>query len=132
MRHGLFTFMRSVGLCLGVALGGTVLQSQLRDSLSDRGLPVTIANEFESYIFELIDMPPNDPTRIAVADAYAEAFTFLFQVLTGISGAAFLLCFTITGKDNLDKEAASTGRTDSPNSNDTSTPHAPERRDKRN
>ncbi|KAI1374098.1 MFS general substrate transporter [Hypoxylon crocopeplum] len=130
----LFTFMRSVGLCLGVALGGTVLQSQLRVSLSDRGLPVGISNQFESFIFELVDMPSDDPTRIAIADAYAEAFTFLFQVLTGISAAALLLCFTITGEDTLNKGVIPTRilSGDSPSSNDMDAPQDLEGRGKEN
>lgn len=103
----IFTFTRSVGLCLGVAIGGTVLQTRLQHTLEIRGLPVSIADDAEAFIFELIAMPQGDPTRVAITAAYAESFTFLFQILTGISGAAMLLCFTITGNHSLDKDLPS-------------------------
>lgn len=99
----LFTFMRSVGLCLGVALGGTVLQTQLRRELEERGLPLEIAEHAESFIFELVKMPADSPGRVAIVDAFSESFRFLFIILLAISGATLLLSFTVRGFDSIHK-----------------------------
>jgi hypothetical protein len=108
----LFTFMRSVGLCLGVALGGTILQSQLRRELEKRFLPTTIADHAESFIFELMKLPEDYPGRAAIVASFSSSFRFLFIILTCVSGAAFILCFTVTGHHSLDKEDASAAASD--------------------
>lgn len=96
----LFTFIRSVGLCLGVALGGTVLQTQLARELEDRGLPVEIAEHAESFIFQLAKMP-DDARKASIIDAFSDSFRFLFIILLAISGATMLLSFTVRGYGSI-------------------------------
>ncbi|KAL7620205.1 hypothetical protein AAE478_009198 [Parahypoxylon ruwenzoriense] len=103
----LFTFIRSVGLSLGVAIGGTIFQSRLATGLADRGLPGSIADDAEAFIYELVSMPEESPQRAQIVLAYAESFQFLFKILAGISGAALLIGFTITGNHSLDKDTDS-------------------------
>jgi predicted MFS family arabinose efflux permease len=102
----LFTFMRGLGLCLGVAIGGAVFQNRLAVYLSDAGLPKVIATIAESYITELVSMPTTSNQRIAVTQAYTEAFHSLFEVMTGISGFGFILSFTLRSA-SMDKILAS-------------------------
>ena len=99
----LFAFMRGVGLCLGVAIGGLIFQNQLQQSLAARGLPIAIANDAEAFIFELFTMPASSPIRIQIIPAFLESFRFLFAMLAGISYAGLLLSLTITGNFSLDK-----------------------------
>jgi len=105
----LFAFMRGVGLCLGVAIGGMIFQNDLQRSLNAIGLPIRIANDPGAflYIFELLTLPTNSTTRIQVVTAFLESFRFLFQVLTGISCVGLLLSLTINGNYSLDKELQS-------------------------
>ncbi|KAH7304000.1 putative efflux pump antibiotic resistance protein [Rhexocercosporidium sp. MPI-PUGE-AT-0058] len=98
----LFAFMRGLGLCLGVAIGGAVFQNRLATFLSDAGLPTAIATTAESYITELVALPVASAQRIAVTQAYRKAFQSLFEVMTGISGLGFILSFTLRGA-SLDK-----------------------------
>ena len=100
----LFAFMRGLGVCLGVAIGGTVFQNQLKFYLKDAGLPVGIADNAEAYVSALLSMSADSVLRLTVVHEYSRAFRSLYQVLTGISGAALLLSFTITGTYSLDKE----------------------------
>lgn len=105
----LFAFMRSLGLCLGVAIGGMIFQNELQRFLDLNGLPIRISNDPGAflYIFELLTLPTNSPTRIEVTTAFLESFRFLFQVLTGISCTGLLLSLTINGKYTLDKAVQS-------------------------
>ncbi|KAF2195932.1 MFS general substrate transporter [Zopfia rhizophila CBS 207.26] len=100
----LFSFMRGVGLCVGVAIGGAVFQNHLRTALVSARLPTDIAADAEAYVHILLAMPSNSSMRIAVVDAYATGFRFLFEILTGISGVGLLLSLTIGGHYSLDKE----------------------------
>jgi len=101
----LFAFMRGVGLCLGVAIGGMVFQNQLQKSLIANGLPINISHDPGAflYILELITLPVNSSTRIHVISAFLESFRFLFEVLAGISCLGLLMSLTITGKFSLDR-----------------------------
>lgn len=102
----LFAFVRGLGLCLGVAIGGTVFQNQLSSYLSDSGLPTVIATNAESFITELVSLPATSVERIAVTQAYQKAFHSLFEVMTGISGLGLILSFTLRSA-SLDKVLAS-------------------------
>ena len=102
----LFAFMRGLGLCFGVAIGGAVFQNQLAVCLSNAGLPSVIATEAESYITQLVTLPADSPHRIAVSWAYNQAFQSLFQLMTGVSGLGLLLSFTLRSA-SLDKTLAS-------------------------
>ena len=98
----LFAFMRGLGLCLGVVIGGAVFQNRLATYLSDAGLPTIIATTAESYISELVSLPATSAHRIAVTQAYSKAFQSLFEIITGISGLGFVLSFTVRSA-SLDK-----------------------------
>lgn len=105
----LFSFMRGVGLCLGVAIGGMIFQNELQRSLDANGLPIRISNDPGAflYVFELLTLPTNSPTRIQVVNSFLESFRFLFQVLTGLSCTGLLFSLTINGNYSLDKELQS-------------------------
>jgi predicted MFS family arabinose efflux permease len=98
----LFAFMRGLGLCLGVVIGGDVFQNRLAIYLSEAGLPTAIATSAESYITELVALPATSTQRIAVTQAYSKGFQSLFHVMTGISGFGFILSFTLRNA-SLDK-----------------------------
>ena len=101
----LFAFMRGVGLCLGVAIGGMIFQNQLQKSLEGNGIPINISHDPGAflYILELLTLPASSPTRIQIISAFLEAFRFLFEILAGISCFGLLLSFTITGNFSLDR-----------------------------
>jgi hypothetical protein len=98
----LFAFMRGLGLCFGVAIGGVVFQNQLSVYLLDAGLPSVIAPDAESYITQLVSLPMDSAHRIAVTWAYNQAFQSLFQVITGLSRLGSIISSTLRSA-SLDK-----------------------------
>jgi hypothetical protein len=99
----MYAFLRGVGLCLGVAIGGSAFQNRLRTILEAAGLPTSIAKDAEAYVATLKRMPKADKFRTEITKAYAEAFHTVFIVLTTVSAAGLVI--TILGiKDHtMDK-----------------------------
>ena len=102
----MFSFFRSFGLCLGIALGGTIFQKFLRHRLTHLGLPVSIAIHAEAYA-SIIRAMTNGIEKETIVGAYSYAFRYLFATMAGISGLGFLLGFLI-GERTLDVEHDST------------------------
>lgn len=82
---GMYIFTRTLGMCIGVAVGGTVLHNTLLRHLRNAGLPESIAHNAESFIVTLNDNDQSVLRRNDIRDAYAEAFRNVFEVLTAIS-----------------------------------------------
>lgn len=102
----MFSFMRSFGFCLGIALGGTIFQNFLRHRLAHLGLPLAIAADAEAFA-AIIRAMTVGVQKDTIVGAYAWAFRHLFASMTGISGLGFLLSFLI-GEHTLDVEHDST------------------------
>lgn len=93
----MFNFMRSLGMCFGVAIGGTVFQNMLSHYLGDAGLPQSIASDAEGYLLELEGMPTDALFRHAVLDQYAKAFQIVFAVLAGVGALGSAASMAIRG-----------------------------------
>ncbi len=61
----MYAFMRTLGMAIGVAIGGTVFQNVMNKKLDKLGLPADIAHNAEAYVKKLAQMDPNDPQRVA-------------------------------------------------------------------
>jgi hypothetical protein len=92
---GMYSYCRSLGLCMGVILGTTVFQNFLRIRLERVGLPIVIATEFEGYIPLLHEMADGDPMKLELQHAYAWAAKMLFATSTGIAFVGLLLSLMI-------------------------------------
>lgn len=99
----LFAFMRGLGLCFGVAIGGTIFENRLKAHLVSSHLPVSIADDAEGYSIILRAMPKS-AQKEAIITAFAQSFKQLFIVLVALSAGALLLSLTIKGHYSLDKE----------------------------
>ncbi|KAL5392877.1 hypothetical protein DPSP01_000572 [Paraphaeosphaeria sporulosa] len=80
----MYTFMRTFGMCLGVAFGGTVFQNRMLVHLAAKGLDQRVAKDAEAFILVLNSMPDSAETA-SYRVAYAEAFRNLFEVLLGVA-----------------------------------------------
>ena len=98
----MYAFMRSLGLCFGVSISGTIFQNFLSSRLQHLGLPTEIARNAEAYAL-LLKAAVSSPQKDAIVEAYAWAFRMLFTTLTGISGLGLVLGFII-GKYSLDSK----------------------------
>jgi hypothetical protein len=111
----MFTFMRSLGMAVGVAVGsfstpacrspfrtrllrcirlttpelsGAIFQNAMSKSLSAAGLPVGIARESERFIFVLRELDAADPRKAIVLASYTQGFRAVFIAMTAMSASA--------------------------------------------
>lgn len=85
----MYTFMRSLGMTIGVAIGGSVYQNRMKHKLRIHNLPEEIATNAEGFIRTLREMP-NNRMKADIIDAYVYGFKGVFIVLTAVIGAAFV------------------------------------------
>ncbi|PMD31069.1 MFS general substrate transporter [Hyaloscypha variabilis F] len=90
-----YTFMRSLGQSVGVAIGATVFQNTMAHHLSTLSLPSAIAKNAEEFVSILKQMPLESPERKMYTLAYAQSFRNLFEVLTGFAVLGLLTSFLI-------------------------------------
>lgn len=87
----MYTFLRSCGICLGVAIGGTVFQNQLVIYLQERGLPVGIAADTISLITSLRENPAKD----IIADIISKTIHKVAEFMLGCAVFGGLLSLMI-------------------------------------
>ncbi|KAF8253207.1 MFS general substrate transporter [Wilcoxina mikolae CBS 423.85] len=102
----MYTFLRSFGMCLGVAIGSAVFQNVLDASLAAKGLPEGIAKDATGFLSVLKGMEEGKKKH-DILEAYAEAFRGLFRVLTGISVVGGLAAGLVDSGHTMDKELSS-------------------------
>lgn len=93
-----YSFLRSFGMCLGVATGGTMFQNVLKDRLADDGLPGWIATDATAYAQKLRDMQDTGQKpvmRQMIQDDFTLGFQAVMALLTGIGGLGFALSLFI-------------------------------------
>ncbi|KAK0732343.1 major facilitator superfamily domain-containing protein [Apiosordaria backusii] len=90
----MFMFMRTLGMCLGVALGGTTFQNVLLRALEERKVAdaLAIAVDAESFVARLHAMQ-NGPTKDAILESYVKGFHGVFSLLVGLSASCLLSSF---------------------------------------
>jgi hypothetical protein len=90
---GMYMFVRSLGMALGVGLGSTVFQNIMLIKLRQLGLPESIAKNSEAFISELTQMPASKyKTDVLSAFVYGFRGTFgCFAALAGFTGLISLL-----------------------------------------
>lgn len=102
----MYTFTRTFGMCLGVAVGGAVFQNELKKHLGELHLPTAIADDAESFVTTLKALP-KDSAQHSYKLAYANSFAVVFEVLTAIASLAGILSLLIkeyTMDKDLDSE----------------------------
>ena len=91
----MYAFMRSFGITLGVAIGGTVFQNVMRRKLQSLGLPQEIAFDAEGYLATLGTLPADSVFKQGILKAYTSGCRGVFVALTAISGFGLVLSFFI-------------------------------------
>ena len=99
----MYTFSRSVGQSIGVAIGGTIFQSQFRAKLT--AYPTLASNATElaqdvSGLVQLIKAMPKDlPERRMIVVAYAKSLKIVWAVMAGLAVVALVLSGLTKGLD---------------------------------
>lgn len=82
---GLYTFMRTFGMCLGVPIGGTVFQNRFTYHIRGLDLPGSASTNAEALISTLKAMPKSSGLRQSLELAYARSFQDIVKVLIGVA-----------------------------------------------
>ncbi|KAH9905665.1 MFS general substrate transporter [Xylariomycetidae sp. FL2044] len=92
----MYYFMRSFGLCLGVAIGGTVFGNVFLHSLQRNGIPQAqaIAANSEAFAHSLKGMP-DSIQKALLFESYVEGFRGVFYLLVSLAGLATVLAFAV-------------------------------------
>ncbi|KAL2260299.1 hypothetical protein VTK26DRAFT_5721 [Humicola hyalothermophila] len=98
----MYAFMRTLGMSIGVAVGGTVFQNVMGDKLDALGLPRTVAHNSEAFVKTMALMNPSDPMRIGAVKAYISGFHGVYWTITGAAIASFFIGLIIKGH-SMDK-----------------------------
>ncbi|KAJ4291343.1 hypothetical protein N0V88_006351 [Collariella sp. IMI 366227] len=98
----MYAFMRTLGMSIGVAVGGTVFQNVMSNKLDGLGLPRQIAHESEAFVAVMAKMSPTDPTRIGALKAYTAGFHGVYWAITGTAIGALVISLIIK-KHSMDK-----------------------------
>ena len=107
----MYSFMRTFGMVIGVAIGGSIFQNRLPRYLENAGIPIEraleIAKNADAFVTSLRQMPTSSSSHQVIVGAYAQAFRVIFGVLTGAStlgGIASLAIRHHTMDRELDSE----------------------------
>jgi hypothetical protein len=96
-----FAFFRAFGQSIGVAVGGSVFQNQMREKLLKFPLLADKAAEYSSDAASLVQiiksMSHDDPQRLPLMHAYADSIKVVWAVMCGLAGLALLLSLGIKG-----------------------------------
>lgn len=98
----MYAFFRTLGMTIGVAVGGTVFQNMMSDKLAQLSQPTDLAHHAEGFITQLRTLRRDDPVRQAILLAYNHGFIGVSLVMTAIS-AVGLLSSLIIKKHSMDK-----------------------------
>jgi hypothetical protein len=97
-----YTFLRTFGLCIGVAFGGTVFQNTLETHLVSLNLPTYMAKDAEGFIAQIQNSPQRHAFRVALARSIQNVAGFM----TGVAALAGILSVLI-GPASTNKRLAS-------------------------
>ncbi|PNS21212.1 hypothetical protein CAC42_3550 [Sphaceloma murrayae] len=93
-----FTFMRTFGQAVGVAVGGVVSQNAFRNEIASRPLIAANAASWASdpsALVRVLHALPDGQIRADLIESYADALKIVWMVCCAFAGLALLLTFTI-------------------------------------
>jgi hypothetical protein len=99
----MYAFLRSLGMAVGVGVGGSVFQNVMKRKLVQFGLPVEIARNAEGYIAVLHTLPADSAMKSQVLESFVYGLRGVYGLYCGMAGLAGILSLAIRHFD-LDKE----------------------------
>lgn len=105
----MFTFVRQFGICLGVAIGGTVFENVLLHSLERSGFSREVALDTARNAAAFSDQMaalPDGPQKTALLDAFVDGFHGIFYLLLALAAFSLLMSFFVK-HHNMNKQLES-------------------------
>ncbi|KAK4207789.1 putative major facilitator superfamily transporter [Rhypophila decipiens] len=95
----MFTFLRQLGICIGVGVGGTVFNNFLLHALERKGFPDEVAHliaeNSEAFVASLNKMPDMGMEKADITAAYVEGFRGIWYLLLSVAAVSLALSFFI-------------------------------------
>jgi hypothetical protein len=98
----MFSFFRSFGQALGVAIGGVIFQNQMQKNLMSYPQFKATAHELAkdaAALVQIIKDTPAGPDKLALRQAYTDSLRTVYTVLTCLAGLALFLSLFIKSYD---------------------------------
>lgn len=98
----MFSFFRAFGQAIGVAVGGTVFQNQVRKKLLSYPLLASKAEEYSrdsSGLVQIIKQMPEGLEKMQLKQSYAEALKIVWVTMCALSAVALVLSLWTKGYD---------------------------------
>lgn len=98
----IFSFFRAFGQAIGVAVGGTVFQNQMKKKLLAYPALASKADEYSrdaSSLVQVIKKLPVDPVRTQLIQSYADSLKIVWITMCGLSAFALILSLFTEGLD---------------------------------
>ncbi|KAI1115642.1 MFS general substrate transporter [Nemania sp. NC0429] len=102
----MFTFVRQFGMCLGVAIGGTIFENVLLKSLGRHGFPEDVAEETAKNAAAFsgpLNAIPDGPEKTAFLDSFVDAFHGILYLLLALASVSLILSLFVKHHD-MNKE----------------------------
>lgn len=77
----MYAFIRTLGMAVGVAVGGAVFQNLMSGRLASLGLPTKIAKDAEGYIAVVKTLSTANPLKVGVLDGYVGGVKGVFEMI---------------------------------------------------
>ncbi|QDS76448.1 hypothetical protein FKW77_004566 [Venturia effusa] len=102
----MYSFVRSLGMSIGVAISGTIFQNAMTSKLRSHNLSSSIAHNSEAFVATLKTLKHDDPLRIGAIEAYVHGFRWVFSTMAIAAGSA-LVASAFIRKFSMDKRLQS-------------------------
>jgi len=93
-----YSFLRTLGLSIGIAIAGTVFQNAMHRHLGNLGLPTEVAGNAETFLEVIKSLPVGSAQRHQFVLAYSRSFRTVFEVLVCFMGAKLLASLLIQNR----------------------------------
>ncbi|KAI0424247.1 major facilitator superfamily transporter [Xylaria sp. FL1042] len=108
----MYTFVRQLGIAIGVGTGAATFQNVLKLKLGWEGLPTEIADHADTYIPTLHALP-DGPRKDAIYDAYKFGFQIVFATWLGVSVLLLFLTLVFIKHTDMNRKLVSEHQLDS-------------------
>jgi hypothetical protein len=98
----MFSFFRAFGQTIGVAVGGTVFQNEMKKQLLGYALLASKAEEYSkdaSSLVQVIKNFPEGPAKSQLIQSYADALKIVWVTMCAMSAVALILSLWTKGLD---------------------------------
>ncbi|CAD0099059.1 unnamed protein product, partial [Aureobasidium mustum] len=105
----LFTFLRTFGQAVGVAIGGVIFQNELKKQIMSHALIAANASEWannSSALVEILGHMQEGPAKAALVQSYADALKVVWVTCCALAGAGLVASFFIKGH-SIDRDLKS-------------------------